>query len=198
MAGELEEKEQQIISLNRELDEMEQETNGRLGVHEEVVTKLKQVCQSSFFSVRPADPSPQKLAAAKSEHGDIKIQHESAQTEVKFLREKVEDLAMRHAEMEERRRADSDRCRSLEDQMADLERQLDDEKEDREQDAARFQKEKREQRATHQQAADATQKVRYPPAAEGDMPDIYRAGTLACGVRACRRKAQVGHPRGRP
>lgn len=105
--------------------------------------------------------SAQKLATSKSEHGDLKVQHESAQTEVKFLRDKVEDLAMRHAEMEERRRTDSDLCRRLEDQLAELEKQLDDEKDDREQDAARFQKEKRDQRATYQQAADATQKVRF-------------------------------------
>lgn len=43
LAAEVEEKEQQILSLNSELDELEREMSNNTTVHEQVVSKLKQV-----------------------------------------------------------------------------------------------------------------------------------------------------------
>lgn len=44
LAAEVEEKDNQITNLNNELDELEREAANRSAVHEQVVSKLKQVC----------------------------------------------------------------------------------------------------------------------------------------------------------
>ncbi|KAH9815255.1 hypothetical protein DFH28DRAFT_969151 [Melampsora americana] len=142
LAAEVEEKETLINSLTSELDELDREASNRTAVHEQVVSKLKQ-----------------KLSNTKSELNELTIQYESCQSEVKFLREKHEELALRQAEMEERRRSEADARRRLERDVEDLERELRDAREENSMQILGMKKEKREIQASFQQMLDAKQKA---------------------------------------
>lgn len=142
LAAEVEEKEALVNNLNNELDELDRETSNRTAVHDQVVAKLKQ-----------------KLSNTKSELNELTIQYESCQSEVKFLREKHEELALRQAEMEERRRSEADVRRKLERDVDDLERELRDAREENSMQILAMKKEKREIQASFQQMLDAKQKA---------------------------------------
>jgi len=142
LASEVNEKEQQISELNAELDQLEQEAANRATVHEQVVTKLKQ-----------------KLNSTKSELTELSIQHESCLSELKFLQDKHEELQLRQAEMEERRKMESDLKRRLERELDDLERELRGTREEMDLQIIASKKEKRELQASLQLTIDAKQKA---------------------------------------
>ncbi|KNZ63459.1 uncharacterized protein VP01_1140g2 [Puccinia sorghi] len=142
LASEVNEKDQQINELNAELDQLEQEAANRATVHEQVVTKLKQ-----------------KLNSTKSELTELSIQHESCLSELKFLQDKHEELQLRQAEMEERRKMESDLKRRLERELDDLERELRGTREEMDLQIIASKKEKRELQASLQLTLDAKQKV---------------------------------------
>lgn len=66
----------------------------------------------------------QKMASNKSRQADLTIQHESLTTEVTFLRNKTEELALKCAELEESRRSDDKLRQRLQDDKHNLERKL--------------------------------------------------------------------------
>ncbi|KAI9602205.1 hypothetical protein KEM48_000774 [Puccinia striiformis f. sp. tritici PST-130] len=141
LAAEVNDKDQQILDLNAELDELEQEASNRATVHEQVIAKLKQ-----------------KLNSTKTELADLTNQLESSQTEVKFLRDRHEELQSRQSEMEERRRIESDLKRRLERELDDLDRELRSTKDQIESQIIAFKKEKRELQTSFQLSLDSKQK----------------------------------------
>lgn len=153
LAAEVNEKEQQINELNAELDELEQEASNRATVHDQVVAKLKQ-----------------KLNSTKSELSELLIQHESSSSELKFLKDKHEELQLRQAEMEERRKIESDIRRKLEKELDDLERELRGTREEMDLQIIASKKEKRELQASLQLAIDAKQKALLQ--AESDLANL--------------------------
>lgn len=90
---------------------------------------------------------------------ELTIQHETAMSEAKFLREKHEELALRQAEMEERRRSEADVRRRLERDLDDMEREVRDAREENSIQIVQMKKEKRDLQASFQQQLDAKQKV---------------------------------------
>ncbi|KNF01889.1 hypothetical protein PSTG_05006 [Puccinia striiformis f. sp. tritici PST-78] len=141
LAAEVNDKDQQILDLNAELDELEQEASNRATVHEQVIAKLKQ-----------------KLNSTKTELADLTNQLESSQTEVKFLTDRHEELQSRQSEMEERRRIESDLKRRLERELDDLDRELRSTKDQIESQIIAFKKEKRELQTSFQLSLDSKQK----------------------------------------
>ncbi|PLW44874.1 hypothetical protein PCANC_10784 [Puccinia coronata f. sp. avenae] len=153
LATEVNEKDQQISELNAELDELEQEASNRATVHEQVVAKLKQ-----------------KLNSTKSELTELSIQHESCISELKFLQDKHEELQLRQAEMEERRKVESDLKRRLERELDDLERELRGTREEMDLQIIASKKEKREIQSSFQLTLDAKQKALSQ--AESDVANL--------------------------
>lgn len=102
---------------------------------------------------------------------ELTIQHETCLSELKFLREKHEELALRQAEMEERRRTDADARRRLERDFEDLERELRDAREENSMQIVAMKKEKRDLQASFQQMLDTKQQVW--------SEDIYLVQTLS-------------------
>ncbi|PLW51862.1 hypothetical protein PCASD_00909 [Puccinia coronata f. sp. avenae] len=153
LATEVNEKDQQISELNAELDELEQEASNRATVHEQVVAKLKQ-----------------KLNSTKSELTELSIQHESCISELKFLQDKHEELQLRQAEMEERRKVESDLKRRLERELDDLERELRGTREEMDLQIIASKKEKRELQSSFQLTLDAKQKALSQ--AESDVANL--------------------------
>lgn len=89
----------------------------------------------------------------------MSIQHESAQTESAFLREKVEELALKTAELEEKSRVDSEAKRKLEKENDQLDRALRREEEEHDKHLAEFKKERRELENKWNKALSAKEKV---------------------------------------
>lgn len=71
-----------------------------------------------------ADLPQQKAASNKSRQADLTIQHESLTTEVTFLRNKTEELALKCAELEESKRSDDKLRQRLQDDKYALEKRL--------------------------------------------------------------------------
>ncbi|KPV72942.1 uncharacterized protein RHOBADRAFT_55197 [Rhodotorula graminis WP1] len=112
---ELDDKDRHIEELQNELDAVDKDAKDKESVHAEVVTALKE-----------------KLASSKGRLSDLAIQHETATTEATFLRSKVEDLALRHAKLEESSRtaqADAQRLRDEADEVMRALRKEEDERE---------------------------------------------------------------------
>ncbi|KAA1114519.1 hypothetical protein PGT21_011974 [Puccinia graminis f. sp. tritici] len=153
LAAEVHEKDQQITELGAELDELEQRESNRSTVNEQVVVKLKQ-----------------KLNGTKSELNELSVRHESCLSELKFLKDKHEELQSRHSEIEERRKKESDLKRRLERELDDLERELRGTREKMDLQAIAFKKEKRELQSSFQLALDSKQKALAQ--AESDLDNL--------------------------
>jgi len=74
----------------------------------------------------------QKLASTKRRLSDLTIQHETSTTEASFLRSKVEDLALRHAKLEEASRTAQIDAQRLRDEADEVMRALRKEEDERE------------------------------------------------------------------
>ncbi|KAK4701233.1 MFS transporter, PHS family, inorganic phosphate transporter, partial [Phenoliferia sp. Uapishka_3] len=109
-----EEKDKRIEELESELSAVDKELEDKQAINEQVVNTLKE-----------------KLATTKSRLSELTIQHESLTTEGKFLRERVEDLALELASVEEKWRGDREERRRLEDEVEELVRALRKEEEER-------------------------------------------------------------------
>ncbi|GAA5916212.1 hypothetical protein JCM8208_000034 [Rhodotorula glutinis] len=112
---ELDEKDRHVEELQNELDAVDKDAKDKDSMHAEVVTALKE-----------------KLASTKRRLSDLAIQHETSTTEATFLRSKVEDLALRHAKLEESSRsaqADAQRLRDEADEVMRALRKEEDERE---------------------------------------------------------------------
>ncbi|MBW0464402.1 hypothetical protein O181_004117 [Austropuccinia psidii MF-1] len=153
LAVEFNENEHHITQLTTELEELEQEAASQATVHEQVVTKLKQ-----------------KLNKTKSELIELTSQHEACLSEVKSLREKNEELSLRQAEVEERKRSEAESKRRLERNIDELERELRGAREEIELQIIGNRKEKRELQASFQQTLDLKQKSLSQ--AEGDLANV--------------------------
>jgi hypothetical protein len=114
----------------------------------------------------------QRGSADKARLSELTIQHESIQKEAAFLRDKVEELALSTAELEERSRTESDGKRRLEEERDRLEQALRAEKEERERDARQWRKEQREVEAGWQQELEAKEKVRCYFDVRVSRPDL--------------------------
>ncbi|GAA5873076.1 hypothetical protein JCM1840_007316 [Sporobolomyces johnsonii] len=124
---EADEKDKQMDDLKNDLAAVDKELEDKQAVHDQVVVALKD-----------------KLASTKSRLSEVTIQHESATTESKFLREKVEDLALATAKLEEQARADAEEKRKLQDEADEIMRALRKEEEERDADAQEWQRERDE------------------------------------------------------
>ncbi|CEQ41037.1 SPOSA6832_02713 [Sporobolomyces salmonicolor] len=131
------EKDKQMDDLRNELAAVDKELEDKQAVHDQVVLALKD-----------------KLASAKSRLSEVTIQHESATTESKFLREKVEDLALVTAKLEEQARADAEEKRKLQDEADEIMRALRKEEEERDADAQEWQRERDELERTWKREID--------------------------------------------
>lgn len=107
LQDEVDAKNVRIEDLERELDAADKELEDKQRLHEQVVIALKD-----------------KISSAKARQMEMTIQQESLLTEVTFLRAKVEELAIKSAELEESKRTDERLRQRLEDDKMDLERRL--------------------------------------------------------------------------
>lgn len=127
LEDEVDDKTARIQDLEKDLDAADRELEDRQRMHEQVVIALKEVCNTidpgSDENCR-TDYFQQKAASNKSRQADLTIQHESLTTEVTFLRNKTEELALKCAELEESRRSDDKQRQRLQDDRYSLEKQL--------------------------------------------------------------------------
>jgi predicted nucleic acid-binding Zn-ribbon protein len=153
LESEIETKDTEIDALRSDLAAVDKELEDKQGVHEQVVSALKEVrlrvfsCSFSSlvdFSFSPSPYDPQKLNSHKSRLSDLQIQHESLSTSSSFLTSKVEDLALANAKLEERARSDQEEKRRLQDEAEEIMNALRKEEEERDEDAERFAREREE------------------------------------------------------
>ena len=128
LEGEVEDKNAKLAGLERELDVVDKELGDKQTLHNQVISALKQVSAlTPCYRSRPAHVPfrcIQKLGSSKSRHTELTIQQESLSTEVNFLENKVEELAMRCAELEEGRHSHEKQRSKLENEKNQLERNL--------------------------------------------------------------------------
>lgn len=106
-----------------------------------------------------ADFSLQKLNSAKTRLNEITIQHESGTTENKFLRDKVEELALQTAELEEKGRGAQEARSKIESQMEEVVRALRKEEQERELDQKEWRRQRQEEEKKYQKAIDTNSRV---------------------------------------
>lgn len=102
----------------------------------------------------------QKLAGSKASLSELTIQHESSKTQAAFLQDKVEELALRTAELEERSRTEAETRRRLEDDRDNLELALRREEEARDADEQEYRAERRKAEAQWARQLEAREQVR--------------------------------------
>lgn len=134
LESELDERNAKLSDLERELEAVDRELEDKEAMHSQVIIALKDVRVIFVTPCSLLTMHLQKLGTSKSRHTELSIQHESLSTERKFLESKIEELALRCAELEEGRRTDERARNRLEDDRQSLEKALR-KKEDQLQDA---------------------------------------------------------------
>jgi len=147
--------------MEAEVEAIEKELEGKQAVHEQVVVALKEVGSATSGCRSIHLLAMQKLSESKARVGDIQTQYEAIQADRAQLRDQIERLATRTAELEEKSRADADMKRRLEEEREDLSRALKSEQTAREREIDQLRRAKRDAEARANEAITAKDIVGY-------------------------------------